>query len=190
MIGEILDALKSDLDGYLRSFSGTSATEDIVGLGNPAFLDDSSTTTPSRSIDTNLRIVISVVNVEEEARLKQGESPIGERNPPVHLVLYLLFCASSMNYKTALNDLGRVVSFFQFNSQLRFEVTNGSLPPEPAILRFDLHTLSFSQINDLWGSLGGKQIPFVMYKASVVRIQSTAVEPEPVIHEIRLGIQG
>ena len=35
----------------------------------------------------------------------------------------------------------------------------------------DLHTLSFEQLNDLWGSLGGKQVPFVMYRARLIPIQ-------------------
>jgi hypothetical protein len=30
--------------------------------------------------------------------------------------------------------------------------------------------MTFEQINHLWGSLGGKQVPFAMYKARLVAV--------------------
>lgn len=52
-------------------------------------------------------------------------------------------------------------------------------------LSLDLHTLSFEEINDLWGSLGGKQVPFVMYRARVVEIKAVENNAEaPLISTI------
>jgi hypothetical protein len=49
----------------------------------------------------------------------------------------------------------------------------------------ELFTLSFEQINHLWGSLGGRQMPFVMYKLRLVTISEHAVVREvPLIEEI------
>ena len=48
----------------------------------------------------------------------------------------------------------------------------------------ELYTLTFEQINHLWGSLGGKQSPFVMYKVRLVKIQSSIAEEGPVIEAI------
>jgi len=48
----------------------------------------------------------------------------------------------------------------------------------------ELYTLTFEQINHLWGSLGGKQVPFVMYKARLVKIQHQITEEAPLIEQI------
>jgi hypothetical protein len=49
----------------------------------------------------------------------------------------------------------------------------------------EMFTLSFEQINHLWGSLGGRQMPFVMYKLRLVSITEHAKLREvPLIEEI------
>ena len=49
----------------------------------------------------------------------------------------------------------------------------------------ELYTLTFEQINHLWGSLGGRQVPFAMYKLRLVAISEHAVLREvPVIEEV------
>ena len=49
----------------------------------------------------------------------------------------------------------------------------------------ELYTLTFEQINHLWGSLGGRQIPFAMYKLRLVAVTDNAVIREvPLIEEI------
>jgi hypothetical protein len=48
-----------------------------------------------------------------------------------------------------------------------------------------MFTLSFEQINHLWGSLGGRQMPFVMYKLRLVSVTEHALLREvPLIEEI------
>ena len=39
----------------------------------------------------------------------------------------------------------------------------------------ELHSLTFEQINHLWGSLGGKQVPFVMYRARMLSLTADEV---------------
>jgi hypothetical protein len=48
----------------------------------------------------------------------------------------------------------------------------------------ELYTLTFEQINHLWGSLGGKQSPFVMYKVRLVKVQSLVTSEGPLIETI------
>jgi hypothetical protein len=49
----------------------------------------------------------------------------------------------------------------------------------------ELYTLTFEQINHLWGSLGGKQMPFVMYKLRLIALTDrTIVREVPLIEEI------
>ncbi|MNR02277.1 hypothetical protein D3C85_1181210 [compost metagenome] len=53
----------------------------------------------------------------------------------------------------------------------------------------ELYTLTFEQINHLWGSLGGRQVPFAMYKLRLVAISENAIVREvPLIEEIETNI--
>jgi hypothetical protein len=49
--------------------------------------------------------------------------------------------------------------------------------PDLAELRLimNMYTLTFEQINHLWGSLGGRQLPFVMYKVRLVKVRDHRV---------------
>ena len=120
--------------------------------------------------------------------------------PPVYLNLYLLFSANFPdNYDNALIRLSQTIRFFQ--SKRLFNLINTTSPtilasandannPDRDALAgmelvVDLYTMTFEQINHLWGSLGGKQIPFVMYKVRLVVIREPKYTAEPpVIEEV------
>ena len=142
-------------------------------------------------------IVISLVNIEEESALKnissvrrnQFTGNIEQLNPPVFLNLYILFSSvmasgGSTRYKNALNKLGLVIRFFQsrktftLNNSIQFSTDDSTellSKLESMRVHMDLYTLTFEQINHLWGSLGGKQVPFAMYKARLVEIRDEQV---------------
>jgi hypothetical protein len=155
-------------------------------------------------------IILSVVNIEEESTLKNGRTytkwPDGlarYENRPVYLNLYVLFTANfpggvppNNNYIQALQRLARVIEFFQGKNIFTPATSPVTLPPElsdltnPAIanlkLTTEIYTLTFEQINHLWGSLGGRQIPFVMYKVRLVMISEGTIRREvPLIQEIQ-----
>ena len=53
----------------------------------------------------------------------------------------------------------------------------------------ELYTLTFEQINHLWGSLGGRQIPFAMYKLRLIAITERSIVREvPLIEEIEANL--
>jgi hypothetical protein len=63
--------------------------------------------------------------------------------------------------------------------------------PDIADLEFtlELYTLTFEQINHLWGSLGGRQVPFAMFKMRLVAITDrSVVRVVPLIEEIQTGL--
>jgi len=43
-------------------------------------------------------------------------------------------------------------------------------------MNLDLHSMTFEQLNHLWGTLGGKQVPSALYKARVVEIDKSMVK--------------
>jgi hypothetical protein len=152
-------------------------------------------------------IVITLVNIEEESTLKN--QPALRRpfindavyeNPPVYLNLYVLFTCnySGSDYYLALRRLSYIIRFLQANNTFSVsqslnsaELDDGS-DPDMAQLRFtmELYTLTFEQINHLWGSLGGRQIPFAMYKLRLVSIAEHAIAREvPLIEEVETNLK-
>jgi len=152
-------------------------------------------------------IIITVVNIEEESTLKNQPSlkrPSTHHavyiNPPIFINLYVLFTCnySGTDYRLALRRLSFIIQFLQSKNSFSTasSVTGGSVDlSEPGIeeLKFtmELYTLTFEQINHLWGSLGGRQVPFAMYKLRLVAITDHAIIREvPLIEEIDTSIKG
>jgi hypothetical protein len=196
MIASALLLLSRELEQYIKRQD--SSVE--VKLDNIALLETSSATTLTDSI------VISVVNIEEESTKKNhpalkrpyGNTAIYE-NPPVFLNLYVLFtCNYSGNkYLDALRRLSLIIRFLQRNTTFSTAEslsggTGTNTDPDLPALRFtmELYTLTFEQINHLWGSLGGRQIPFALYKLRLVSISDHAVAREtPLIEEIETDLR-
>lgn len=190
MISKALSLIISQLNQYIPPLAGANE----VVLGNIAFNE-----APDQN-DIRNRVVMSLVNVEEESTLKntpfQQKSPAGVKYiyPSVYLNLYVLFTANyPQDYDTALIRLSSVIKFFQGRKSFDLNSTQ-PLParldienPEDAdiYITLDLYSMTFEQVNHLWGSLGGKQMPFAMYKLRLVKLQDNKVFKErPLIEEI------
>ena len=182
MINDALALLVSELNTYVQGVD-----EAPVVMGNIASIESN---TAAGNTLFNDRIVLSLVNIEEESAYKNLPNTIRKpngmveyANPPVYLNLYLLFAANFLpagtdtKYGMALARLSEVIKFIQRKNS--YTLSNSpSFTPESPIeeiaslqLILELYTLTFEQINHLWGSLGGKQMPFVMYKARLIQLQ-------------------
>ena len=194
MIDKAIVLLRDELDKYIDlSIGAAEVVIDNIGLLETANADS-----------LTRRIVITLVNIEEESTLKNstpvrkgfGTSTIYE-NPPVFLNLYILITCnySGGDYEAALQRLSAVVKFFQSRNSFSYSsLTGGLLPTAADVLELkftmELYTLTFEQINHLWGSLGGRQIPFVMYKLRLVALTERAlVRDVPVIEEIETNLK-
>lgn len=197
MIDIAASLLKDELNAYLNL--NPDFPDDLVILGNIANLGE-----PDVALED--KIVITNVVIEEESSLKNkrhfersATSSVDYIEPPVYLNLYFLFSAtflknSADGYENSLKRISAVIQFFQTKSQ--FTVNNSpfssvstgdALTPNQKAeinLRVELYTLTFEQINHLWGSLGGKQSPSVMYKVRMVKIQERLLQEAPLIEEI------
>ncbi len=155
------------------------------------------------------KIVATLVNVEEESTMKNRRPTqvnlnggIDYVSPPIHLNLYLLFSAVpdgvAQAYEIALKRISQVICFFQ--AKRMFTVKNSpfstistasslsDLEKNEIRLQVELYTMTFEQINHLWGSLGGKQVPSVMYKIRLVEVKHRIAQEAPVIEEIQNNI--
>jgi hypothetical protein len=141
----------------------------------------------------NDKIVLSLVNVEEEPvyhsvdifKRTNGTSQLIK--PEVRINLYVLFIANLKPYDEALKALSQVISFFQLRNFFDYS-SIPSLADREGRITFDLFSLSFEQQNHLWGALGAKYVPSVMYKVGIVGIRDEQVEAEiPPIRDVRAG---
>ncbi len=190
MIDAALQLLRDELTSYLSTKDAATVVIDNIGLFE---------TPAGNSLTDN--IVITLVNIEEESTLKN--QPALKRpfinnaiyeNPPVYLNLYVLFTCnySGNDYILALKRLSFVIRFLQsknvFSSSSSVSGGSINLDEDDLVdLKFtmELYTLTFEQINHLWGSLGGRQMPFAMYKLRLVAITERALVREvPLIEEI------
>lgn len=201
MITEAVVFIRDEVRNYLKQVNAVINAQDVL-LGNIASLEN----------QTNLtdKVIITLVNVEEESALKNSKSwsknpltgGIETRNPPVYLNLYLLFTATlpesvdgtDTHYQKALHRIAAIVELFQSKKVFTLQNSPAFNPPNDLQERFlneirlvpELYTLTFEQINHLWGSLGGKQSPFVMYKIRVVKVQGLISAEAPPIESVDL----
>lgn len=201
MIRLALRLLRDELSEYVfqNRMAGDSITPEDVILHNIALMDG------DNQGDLDDKIIMTLVNTEEESALKNKshvlKTPKGIKylEPPVFLNMYVLISAtlgqdSKDAYEFALDRLSLVIQFFQ--AKRKFTVKNSPFSTivndsnisdeqkEKLKLHVELYTLTFEQINHLWGSLGGKQTPFAMYKIRLVGIQERTTFDAPLIEEI------
>lgn len=175
MIHRAFNLLLTQLDAYLRSVDRNPSTDPYVVMANIATVDSSN----DSGTDINNKVVLSLVNIEEEAALKnigpytRINHQVTYHNPPVYLNVYMLVTAYFESYFNSLDRLSDVIQFFQ--SKATFTLRNS--PLDNADERYgelelflDLYSMTFEQLNHLWGSLGGKQWPSALYKVRLVRI--------------------
>ena len=195
MIDAALTMLRNELDSYI---STKDASVNVI-VDNVGLLE----TTNGDTLTNN--VIITLVNIEEESTLKNQpalrrpfiNTAIYE-NAPVYLNLYVLFTCNYFGeaYPLALKRLSYVIQFLQSKSSFSASssVTGGTIDlgeTDVLDLKFtmELYTLTFEQINHLWGSLGGRQIPFAMYKLRLVAITARALVREvPLVEEIETNL--
>ena len=185
MVRTALEFIQEELDAYMverdpDNYSAGNISE-VVSLihpdGSPGFND------------TN-HIAIVLAGIEEEQidskylRHRPAENnQLVELQPPVILNLNVLFVAHKTFYLSALRDISNVIGFFQENPvfdqahypNLNARVTDPLNKSWQLVdrLTMRLHNLTFEQQNNLWASLGTKQMPSVVYKMRLLTIFST-----------------
>lgn len=121
-----------------------------------------------------------LVNLEEDRTSQplprfqeNSEGRIQKLDPEVKLNVYILFTANftdNNNYSEALKHIGYVATYFQ--SRNVFTPQNfPSLPSGIEKLTAELISLSFEQQNHLWGTLGAKYLPSVLYRLRVIYLE-------------------
>jgi hypothetical protein len=186
MIGNVLTHIAGELNAYVCRHQGLSP--DIQKVLLSTIVNPDGSMAPR---EENV-ILLSLMDVRQEAaspnmHKAQYQTPAGVHYKvntiALHVNLYLLFSMYFEGDKTreSLNFLTYVLRFFQVKSVFTRHNSPG-LPAGVDKLEFSLETQDFQQKSHMWGLLGVKYMPFVLFKARVLSIIDN--EPEEFIPPI------
>lgn len=175
MIDKSLEILGDELNSYLKKVSKNIGTTTKAVELCPVTKADGATGVPQNTVG------LSLVGVEEEKVLKAEITPTRDengqyryQNPELRLNLYILIAANFNEYKSSLENLSAILRHFQS----KHVFTRQNTPEMDASikrLQVELYSLTFEQQNHLWGSIGGKYLPSVLYKVRMLSIQEGSV---------------
>lgn len=169
MIYSVLSTIGDKLNFYLKNRFALG--EDKVILSNIVNQDGSLAITESD------KVVVTLVNIQEETLTSRMNNMEGMR--PINLNLYIMFSAYFIdkNYPEALKFLSAVISFFQANCVFNHSNTP-DLDPNVEKLTFEIVNQDLQNQSHLWGTLGGKYLPSILYKVRMVTIQEGNIQTE------------
>lgn len=176
MIFEVIEIISEQVNTYLDE----CGLDKSVVPENIALIESQNETATSNLLDS---VALTLLNIHEEATLKNFPNHSQENNKTIYknsvinLNLYLLFSANRTNYVNSLNDISKIIEFFQgkklftqantvFN---RSSVTMSNI--ENFKFAVELYTPTFEELNFIWGTLGGRQFPSALYKVSLIQIE-------------------
>ena len=170
MIFEILEVIRQEVNSFFGD--STVSLENIASIDSDA--DGSSTDSSS--------VMLTLLNMNEEYALKNisnnyiSGTEVIYKNPKINLNLYILFSANNSSYSESLKSISKVIQFFQgkrifTQANSTFEHTSEMENLKNFKFIVDLFTPSFEELNFIWGTLGGKQYPSVLYKISSIEIE-------------------
>ncbi|MCY4333702.1 MAG: DUF4255 domain-containing protein [Litoreibacter sp.] len=132
------------------------------------------------------RLVMFLVNVAQDAvpRGPSGAVPTGlVQSQPLHLDIYFMLASAhdADLYEEGLKLLSAGITFFQ-----SFPVFSLKNTPEMPVgvtqLSFELSNLKSEELGQLWGNLGGRYVPSVMYKMRSVVVDGAVIrDVEPLV---------
>ncbi len=195
MISHALIIIVNELNQHLDDVYGVDNTGVRVGLRNLSqepVADGGGENSKKQDC-----INFSLVNIKEEKSLKNLPNVTRNdvsmtalyENPPVFLNFQILVTATHKSYSDALLMLSRAIRFFQYKHVFtQDEVSPAALTknaPSNAIdqlkafkIILDLYSPTMEEANHMWGTLGGKQYPFILYTMRMLDLKFMAAPKE------------
>jgi len=182
MIAESLNVIIDLLNEYIAPAS----TDDPLIFTNISKYNDGD----EFSSSLNDKLILSIVNIEEDRLAKSPENYIREnsliryKNPAVPINLTVLFAATHTNYGQAIMLVEKVIRFFQiknvFTPDNTPEILEANEISDLTIekILFEWMNLNLEQVNQLWTALGGHYMPSVIYKVRMFMIDENVIQKE------------
>ncbi len=185
MLDVAVTFLADELNSHLRKRGVLAQQEDIVVPS--ALVNDK-----GEWLLSGGKIGLTLINIEEERILREQ---LPERvyldgnhvvlQPALKLNLTVLFAArfaqDEAGYKSALNFLSQVLTFFQAHPSFSPDNSPG-LDARIEKLNVELLSHTHEQLNQIWACLGSKYLPSVIYRVRVVTLQDR--EPAAIVRPI------
>lgn len=179
MIGSILNFIAQEMDAFIRLRMRAHPSEQkvilspLVDLGGGVAIKEENV------------LVLSLVNIQKDP-IATPSRPYDHRDftkvhiqqaPPVHLNLILLLGAyfKPENVKDGLDTLTFGISYLQ-GKPLWTGQNSPALPSGLEKLTFELESLDFHQQSHLWGAIGAKYFPSVIYKMRMIIIDDGTID--------------
>jgi hypothetical protein len=172
VINVLVAHVLSELNAYVKLRSGIG---DRVVAGMLVGADGKANSS------VNDKVAAAIVNIEEDRVYKSVETmvktdgAVRTSRPEIRLKFYLLFAANLTKYDEALKAIGAIVTFFQHRDIFEYAAIP-ALEGVAGRMVFELYSLTFEQQNHLWGALGAKYVPSVVYKVGVITVREDLAE--------------
>lgn len=171
MIDRAVSQIATQLNEYLRGLLDIS--EDIVVVSN--LLGPDGALAPN--VDN--RIVVFLTSIEKDTVPRRAEHPGSalSGSKPLFLNLYVMVAANftGANYPEALKFLALVVAFFNRN-QVLDHASAPDLDDRLDKLVLDIENTPPQAMSNIWGVLGGRYLPSVLYRVRMVPVGGDVVE--------------
>ena len=132
----------------------------------------------SLSIKDENRIVVSLVNIEEEKTATPNGFgvPITGNNHPIYLNMYVLFYSlfNEKLYEESLKFISAIIGFFQSKKVFTPNNTSG-LDQQIDKILVEINNISFHEQSNILSVLGAKYAPCVLYKMRMVGIEESGI---------------
>jgi len=129
-------------------------------------------------------ISIILLNLEQENTLRNSDQftrvladgTVQKGNPDIRLELFLLFVANYQKYEDSLRYLSTTIQYFQSRRLLNHQ-NSPELSQDIEQLIIELVSLSFSEQNEIWGTLRLPYHPSVLYKVKMIVFRDEDATP-------------
>lgn len=185
MIFEVIQIITEQVNSYLEE----CGLDRSVIAENIALIESQSES--ADNLDN--AVALTLLNLDEESTLKNfpnhsyENSKVVYKNNVINLNLFLLFSANRTSYINSLNDISKIIEFFQgkrlFTQANTIFNRNSVAMSNIENFRFtaELYTPTFEELNFIWGTLGGRQLPSALYKISMIQIERKISQSEGTI---------
>ena len=159
------------VNAYLHSH--LSVDSDIVVLGPPVDIDGK----PVAEVKNRASLFLS--NIVEDTVPRDGQSRLhrqGQQPTPLYFNLHFVVAAifDPGLYREGLGVLGLVATFFQSNPIFTAD-REPDMPAGLNHLSYDALSLSGQDMSHVWGSMGGRYFPSIVYRLRSVIADGRAV---------------
>lgn len=130
--------------------------------------------------DARNRLVMFLTNIAQDTSNRSAgvsrRSAQVVQAQPIHLDIYFMLASAydADTYAEGLKLISAALTFFQANSVL----TPRNTPDMPAgltQLSLDIANLKVEEMSQMWGNLGGRYVPSIMFKMRSVIVDASAV---------------